>query len=282
MPRKQLLHSGDSVSASAYVCDAGVAQSSAPEQHEAWSISYVRRGSFGCQCQGRQFQLLPGSILLGRPGDEYTCTHDHHDGGDECLAFFFEPDTVDEVGGGAPHWTSEALPPVTELAVVGELAVAAMDQRRDLGFDELGLVLASRLFDLRSRRQRSTAQTYARDQRRVVDTALWVDEHSAQPLSLDDMARQAGLSPCHFLRVFGTEFGVTPHQYLVQCRLRRASRRLIEGDESVTDIALDVGFSDLSNFVRSFHRAAGAAPASFRKLAHGDRKIFQDRLGSAP
>ena len=46
----------------------------------------------------------------------------------------------------------------------------------------------------------------------------------------------------------------------------------------ITDIAYDVGFGDLSNFVRTFHRAAGASPSRFRQASRGDRKIFQERL----
>jgi len=73
---------------------------------------------------------------------------------------------------------------------------------------------------------------------------------------------------------------VTPHQYLVRSRLRRAARLLAEPDRAVTDIAMDVGFNDLSNFVRTFHRAAGVSPRGFRKAAQGDRKIFQDRIAA--
>ena len=54
--------------------------------------------------------------------------------------------------------------------------------------------------------------------------------------------------------------GVTPHQYLVRSRLRHAARLLADDDSAVTDIAYDVGFGDLSNFVRTFHRAAGVSP----------------------
>jgi len=46
----------------------------------------------------------------------------------------------------------------------------------------------------------------------------------------------------------------------------------------ITDVAYDVGFGDLSNFVRTFHRAAGVSPRRFRQAAKGDRKILQDRL----
>jgi AraC-like DNA-binding protein len=48
----------------------------------------------------------------------------------------------------------------------------------------------------------------------------------------------------------------------------------------ITDIALDVGFADLSNFVRTFRRAAGVSPRRFRQAAKGQRKIFQERLAA--
>jgi AraC-like DNA-binding protein len=62
----------------------------------------------------------------------------------------------------------------------------------------------------------------------------------------------------------------------MRARLRRAARLLTEEERSITDIAFEVGFGDLSNFVRTFHRVARLSPRQFRKLARGDRKIFQD------
>jgi AraC-like DNA-binding protein len=53
---------------------------------------------------------------------------------------------------------------------------------------------------------------------------------------------------------------------------------LAEDARDVTDIAYDVGFGDLSNFVRTFHRAAGVSPLKFRQASRGMRKIFQERL----
>ena len=73
--------------------------------------------------------------------------------------------------------------------------------------------------------------------------------------------------------------GVTPHQYLVRSRLRHAARLLTDDARSVTDVAYDVGFADLSNFVRTFHRAAGVSPRKFRQASRGHRKILQERLG---
>src|SRR5207244_13568902 len=55
------------------------------EVHGGFSVSYVRRGSFGYRTRGESFELVAGSILIGHPGDEYTCTHDHAHA-DECLS----------------------------------------------------------------------------------------------------------------------------------------------------------------------------------------------------
>jgi AraC-like DNA-binding protein len=118
----------------------------------------------------------------------------------------------------------------------------------------------------------------ARDRRRAVETAVWIDTHSHRPIDLEDAAATAGVSAFHFLRLFSQALGVTPHQYLVRSRLRHAARLLPDESRAITDIAYDVGFGDLSNFVRTFHRAAGVSPRGFRKASKGDRKIFQERL----
>src|SRR5881398_1725356 len=114
--------------------------------------------------------------------------------------------------------------------------------------------------------------------RRAVETALWIDAHSHQQIDLEQAAGQAGISPFHFLRLFSSVLGVTPHQYLVRSRLRHAARLLADNDISITDVAYDVGFGDLSNFVRTFHRAPGVSPRRFREGSRGMRKIFQERL----
>ena len=67
----------------------------------------------------------------------------------------------------------------------------------------------------------------------------------------------------------------------MRSRLRRAARWLADDARSITDVAFAVGFGDLSNFVRTFHRAAGVSPRAFRNAAKGDRKILQDRLAAA-
>jgi AraC-like DNA-binding protein len=266
-----------SISISDFRCSAAPGDAPFAEQYACHSVSYVRKGSFGCRTRGRFFELVAGSVLVGYPGDEFTCTHDHVCG-DECLSFFLTPELVEAIGDRTETWRIGAAPPLPELMVLGELAQAAVDGRSDVGLDEVGHAFASRFVEVVSGRPRQPVATAARDRRRAVETALWIDAHSHRQIDLDDAAGQAGLSPFHFLRLFSSVLGVTPHQYLVRSRLRHAARRLAGDDSSITDIAYDVGFGDLSNFVRTFHRAAGISPLRFRQASRGDRKIFQDRL----
>jgi AraC family transcriptional regulator len=278
----QLVH-GD-ISVIDYRCDAGPSDRPYPEQHQAFSLSYVRAGSFGCRTRGRSHELIAGSVMVGYPGDEFICTHDHHLCGDECLSFQFSGEFVDDMRSSRADprklWRIGALAPQPRLMVIGELAQSAARGHSDLGLDEIGLVFAMRYQELLTGRQPRFTTPRPADRRRAVESALWLDASASADVSLQSAAKQVQLSPFYFLRLFSTVLGVTPHQYLVRARLRRAARLLIETRESVTHIALEAGFADLSNFVRTFHRAAGVSPGDFRRAARGDRKIFQERLGA--
>jgi AraC-like DNA-binding protein len=266
-----------SISVSDFRCSAVPGDAPFVEQHRCHSVSYVRKGSFGCRSRGRSFELVAGSVMVGHPGDEYVCSHDHVCG-DECLSFFLSSELVQAIGDRPETWQIGCAPPLPELMVLGELAQAAADGRNDVGLDEIGQLFASRFVEIVSGRPEKPVSATSRDRRRAVEAALWIDAHSHRQIDLEDAAAQADISPFHFLRLFAKVLGVTPHQYLVRSRLRHAARRLADEDRSITDIAYDVGFGDLSNFVRTFHRAAGVSPLRFRQASRGMRKIFQDRL----
>jgi AraC-like DNA-binding protein len=254
------------ISIADYRCDSAPGEAPFTELHGGFSLSYVRSGSFGCRTAAGDFQLVAGSVLVGRPGDEYTCTHDHVHG-DECLSIRLSPEWIEDVGGGASLFETRGVPPLPELMVLGELAQAAAEGRSDVGLDEVGLAFAARFVALASGRERSAAAGNARDRRRAVEAALWLDANAHREIDLERTAREVGVSPFHFLRLFSKALGVTPHQYLVRARLRRAARLLAEDERSITDVALAVGFADLSNFVRTFRRAAGVSPGRFAKSA---------------
>jgi AraC family transcriptional regulator len=278
MPAMTLLQRGP-ISVIDYRCSAGPDDRPYVEQHEGFTTSYVRKGSFGYCVRGETFDLVAGSILVGFPGDEYVCTHDHVHG-DECLSFHFGPEAIAGIGDAARIWRTGGVPPLAELMVLGELAQAVAAGNSDIGLDEAALLFVARFIEVVSGRKRKAPTAHARDRRRAVETALWMDAHSHEAVDLERAAKEAGLSAFHFLRLFAAVLGVTPHQYLVRSRLRNAARLLSDDTRSITDTAFDVGFSDLSNFVRTFHRAAGISPRDFRRTARGDRTIIEQRLAA--
>jgi AraC family transcriptional regulator len=259
-------------------CDARSGEAPFVELHDRSSVSYVRRGSFGYQSRGRAFELVAGSVLIGHRGDEYLCTHEHHDGGDECLSFQLAPELVDSLNASPELWRSGTIAPHPGLMVLGELAQSITYGDSDLGLDEIGLQLTRRVIELASGKTARRAALSARDRKRAVEAALFIDTHAERAISLADAARAVELSAFHFLRVFARALGVTPHQYLVRSRLRRAARLLADDQRPITDVALDVGFADLSNFVRTFHRAAGVSPRAFRRARRGERARLQQRI----
>jgi AraC-like DNA-binding protein len=265
------LHRG-ALSVIDFRCQAGPHTPAQVERHDFTSVSYVRRGSFGYRARGEDFELVAGSVLVGHGGDEFVCTHAHHHGGDECLSFKLAPELAASFDAKPQHWRAGGLPPLPELVVLGELAQAAAGGVNDFGVDEAGLLLIGRYLSLAGGNRRPALQAHARDRRRAIESALWLDEHAHEDIDLEATAAQAGLSPWHFLRVFARVVGVTPHQYLLRARLRRAARMLAGEERPVTDIALEAGFADLSNFVRSFRRFARIPPRHFRNAARGDRE----------
>jgi AraC-like DNA-binding protein len=85
-----------------------------------------------------------------------------------------------------------------------------------------------------------------------------------EPLTVDDLARAAGLSRAHFSREFRRAFGDSPHAYLLTRRLARAASLLCSTDQSVAEICLRVGWRSVGSFTTSFKRAYGVPPAAYR------------------
>jgi transcriptional regulator GlxA family with amidase domain len=94
-----------------------------------------------------------------------------------------------------------------------------------------------------------------------------MDRTYAQPLDVPTLARIVHVSEAHFIRSFRAAFGETPHRYLQRRRVERAMFLLRETDRSVTEICLDVGFTSLGTFSRTFSGIVGESPTAYRDRA---------------
>src|SRR5262249_35279880 len=91
------------------------------------------------------------------------------------------------------------------------------------------------------------------------------DRSYDKPLDVAALARVALTSEAHFIRTFKETFGETPHRYLQRRRLERAMALLRETQQPVTEVCLDVGFTSLGSFSRTFTRVVGMSPTAYRE-----------------
>ncbi|MCA9645054.1 MAG: helix-turn-helix transcriptional regulator, partial [Myxococcales bacterium] len=87
----------------------------------------------------------------------------------------------------------------------------------------------------------------------------------AEPWSVEELAKRAGMSRSGFAARFNELLGEAPGQYLTRWRIQLASQRLRDTDESIASVAAKVGYGSESAFSRAFKREAGRGPADFRK-----------------
>jgi AraC-like DNA-binding protein len=103
--------------------------------------------------------------------------------------------------------------------------------------------------------------------RRLLRARDTMDRSYAQPLDVPALARIAHVSEAHFIRTFRDTFGETPHRYLQRRRVERAMFLLAQTDRSVSDVCLDVGFTSLGTFSRTFRAIVGCTPSEHRARA---------------
>ena len=102
-------------------------------------------------------------------------------------------------------------------------------------------------------------------QRLVRQAMGWIHSHYAEPLTREDIAQSIGISPDYLTDCFRQEMGITPITYLRRYRIREACELLKTTDLSITQVALEVGFSESAHFTRTFHREVGLTPRAYRQ-----------------
>lgn len=266
------LASGEGWTVEDVVCTRGPQDPRFEEQHDQFVIAIVTSGTFQYRSSGsnRDEVMTPGSVLLGSPGQCFECGHEHGVG-DRCLAFHFAADYFDDLGAdGRTHKTLKAfqsskLSPIRMLSPIIADACAALSGSSDIAWEELGVRLSARALQLDAAIQPDSPVTSPAAVARVSESVRSIEKRSTSDLSLVRLAREAGLSPFHYLRTFESVTGTTPHQFMLRIRLRSAAVRLATGDGKVVDVAFETGFGDVSNFNRAFRTEFGVSPTTYRR-----------------
>ena len=110
--------------------------------------------------------------------------------------------------------------------------------------------------------RRTASELTDRRLRRVLDFMAW---NFAEPLTIAQLAREAGISHFHFCHLFRTKMGRSPHQHLVRLRTEHAEKLLRSTDRSVAEIVVACGYSHAGHFAASFSRLTGRTPSEYRR-----------------
>ena len=304
-PTCHVLARGDGWAVEDLICASGPQDPIFEERHGSVSIAMVLAGTFqyrGSAGQGsanggsakrgsvisgsangaiRNELMTPGSLLLGNAGQSFEVGHEHA-AGDRCLSFQFAPEYFERIASDAGVKQSDRgfrmlrLPPLQELSSLIARARAGLEYSADTPWEELSVELAAATVrverGISSRVDNVPPSAIAR----VTRSVRAIERRPDGALGLGSLAREAGLSPYHFLRTFERLTGITPHQYVRRARLREAASRLAVEREKVLDIAYDCGFGDVSNFNRAFRSEFGVSPKNFR-LDKSSRPISTSR-----
>lgn len=292
MPALRTLGEGAGWIVSDVICHAGPHDPPFEEQHRHACIALVVQGTFQYQSSAGRELMTPGSLLLGNAGQYFRCGHEHGVG-DRCISFAYDSEYLEglAIETRSPRistrFSALRVPPVRELSALVARACARLavsntafeDEPKSSttatlrhtkavhsssDWEEISVELAARTLEIATGKPGWRSSPAAES--RVTRSLRMIESHPDCDHSLGSLAREAKLSRYHFLRTFRHLTGLTPHRYILRARLRKSATRLmLEPDRRVADVALDSGFSDLSNFNHSFRAEFGVTPRSYRR-----------------
>jgi len=266
--QRRVLGSGDEWSAIHAVCTADRRTPRFEERHDRVCLAVVVRGTFLYRNAFGSALMVPGTVLLGNAGSCFECGHDHGKG-DQCVSFHLTSSFLEDVARGIPGLRRAEFHRVhlplgrSSVGLVAE-AERSSGSNDTVRLEEYAIRIAASCLTLQDD-LRVAGTPSGRDTRRINDVVRLIDSDPQRAFSLADLAHAARSSRFHFLRTFRQVVGVPPHQYLLTRRLMRACSQLKSGAASITVVAQDAGFNDLSAFNRHFKRALGMTPNEFRR-----------------
>ena len=237
--------------------------------HERYAIGVIEAGALGFHYRGENVVATSGDISLCIPGEAHT-GQPAADTGWAYRMFYFEPAFLETLTSEMAD-RSRSLP-FFQSGVIADDALATLLRALHIRLErgtasrlEQDSLLLSVLTQLIGRYADEPLPTFKprRETRAVTQVKRHLENHYAEPVSLDDLAHLTGLSRGYLVQSFRETAGVPPHAYLRQVRVERAKERLAAG-QPVAEVALETGFTDQSHLTRWMGRLWGFTPGQYR------------------
>jgi AraC family transcriptional regulator len=263
------VYAGRDFSVRYFFCGCGPDDPPYEEVHQDTCLGAVLSGFFSYQTAHSTNAMSAGAILLGNKGHPYQCGHEHSRG-DVSLVFAVDHSLLEAALDFADSRSSTAefalayLPATPNLSVTIGRAQAAAAARNGFWLEEIvhTLVASAMCPDFNPFFEKFSPSS--KDMGRASDVIQFIEKNYSSHLTLAELADIAGVSSFHFVRIFRAVTGITPYQFVMRLRLREAATQLLRTKNPITDIAFQVGYGDLSRFIRTFKAASGLSPSGFR------------------
>lgn len=258
LPSVQLLHASIQHGALSPRCDV--------HSHIFTELLYVLQGSGWIEVDGRQIELHKGDVLVLNP----QCPHH----GVQPAREPFSTLSLDLccsccLGDQDAGWLRLPGRETAPLEPYLQLFLQELQGRRD-HFESACRQLTTLLMLQLTRICPLTQNNASASRKSALECARvrqYIDENFSQSISLDQLARYAGLNKYYLVHVFNREMGCSPISYLIERRISESKRLLSATRIPVQQISRQLGFSSPSYFSQSFRRATGLSPAEFRRQA---------------
>ena len=253
-----------------------------PHIHEFYEILYCQSGAYTLMVNEKPYELRPGDMAIVDPMEIHS-TRALYNGLNQYLVIKFIPEVLYSqeqlvyelkyfmpyIKGSGVH--QKVFPAeLTKAAAVGDMLQEIVDEflRRDFGYEIALRANISRLFLWVLRCWHALRKDDVPDDATLaqLNKALeFIDANYAQSIRMADAAQYANMSYTVFSRFFSKYLGQGFSEYLLLTRLKKAAVLLAETDKSITDVAMDTGFSTTSYFIQRFREYQGMTPMRFRK-----------------
>jgi len=263
--------------------------------HSALEIGYCVAGKGSFHFHGKVYDVAQGDVVVINGMQQHIARSDGDDPS-EYVFVYFRPQLLENEDRELllPFFSNPAsfnnliLSGHRSAKIVGDLisGIHAELESSDSAYKTIVramLMLAcSELYRYYSSESDSSAQNETsrrnsiRTHARIRPALEYIKEHFSEPLSLNEVAREIGLSPSRAYHVFKEATGENFKEYLIQVRLNEAKKRLIHSSDDITSIYLDAGFQSSASFYRAFQKMVGVKPSEYR-AEHGK---YHEMLGS--
>ncbi|MFC1234102.1 AraC family transcriptional regulator [Vibrio sp. F74] len=238
--------------------------------HEGYTIGLIETGAQRFYRTGGH-HIAPKNTIILVNADEVHSGHSASEGGWAYRAMYPLPQQLEQItkelylpSYGAPYFP-KAVVSDPDLASQLRLVFNTLDSSNNRLLRES--LIYSTLVKLMGKHAKSklALSTEVKTQKQLLLVKEFLDDLPQADVSLSELAKLSSLSPYHLVRSFQKEFGLPPHAYQIQSRLRLA-RKLLKKGHTISDTAQECGFHDQSHFHRHFKNANGYTPGQYLKM----------------